>query len=105
MHFALDDTPLLKMHLSQSHPATPKVQCEGDIVHYEGELVVYDFDIWLDECEMLADNTVSVYLNFSSMENIALVGVEPLQFCKQPTTDTTFQDIVYKIQLRKQDNF
>ena len=54
---------------------------------------------------MLADDTVSVYLNFSSMENIALVGVEPLQFCKQPTTDTTFQDIVYKIQLRKQDNF
>lgn len=105
MRFTLDDTPVLQMQLNQFRPPAYQTLREDCVVHYDGELVVYDLSIRLEGHEAVEDDIISVYLNFSSMENLVLVGAEPLSFCKQPTTDVTFEDTVYKIQLRKQDSF
>ena len=50
---------------------------------------MYDFTIRLEEHESVEED-VPVYLNFSNMENLVLAGAEPLPFCRQPTSDTTF---------------
>ena len=86
MRVVLDDTPFLQMQLS---PTASRTQSEGRTSHYDGELVVYDFTIRLEEHGSVEED-VPVYLNFSNMENLVLVGAEPLPFCRQPTSDTTF---------------
>ena len=95
------------MQLSRSSQEFPIRQTsrENCDVYYDGELVVYDLSVELDEQKSAECETVSVYLNFSDMGNLTLIGVEPLPFCEQPTADPTFEDLVYKIQLRQRDNF